>query len=98
MLELNNSQLADTGRSWKWHQQGGVCLELAHPADLMAIVEAVPSKPGKTINDSLKLGVEKHNTLSQRMGNGRVLENGGGQVGVCHTTGCRLSIVKILES
>ena len=57
VLEYNNSQLADTGRSWKWHQQGGVCLELAHPADLMAIVEAVPSKPGKTNNDSLKLGV-----------------------------------------
>jgi len=28
-------------------------------------------------------------TIQARMGNGRVLENGGGQVGVCHTTGCR---------
>ena len=65
MLEYNNSQLADTGRSWKWHQQGGVCLELAHPADLMAIVEAVPSKPGKTIKDSLKLGVLTQYTLTK---------------------------------
>merc|ERR1712013_847484 len=28
-------------------------------------------------------------TIQARMGNGRVLVNGGGQVGVCHTTGCR---------
>ena len=36
-----------------------------------------------------------------RMGNGGVLENGGGQLGVCHTTGCRsdppLNLCDILQ-
>ena len=51
---------------------------------MTATAEVAPSKLGSFYNECWELKL-----TFGRMGNGGVLESGGGQLGVCHTTGCR---------
>ena len=91
-LNKVSALMVQSGPNSKWHQLGGDSQEWEHLADLMAIAEVAPFKLG-SFRKKGKWRSDHYLLIPNtgRMGNGGVLEGGEhhGQLGVCHTTGCR---------